>query len=88
MDLSEWLYPLRAFKEMHGEEGGEEGPSNAIVERWSENLGATLMGRHMFEPGGSGPWGNDPYRSHDQLASGVLTDDAQRSHLHPRARPS
>jgi dihydrofolate reductase len=53
--LHEWLVPLRAFQETHGGDGGEENPSNAVVEGWFENIGATVMGRNMFG-GGPGPW--------------------------------
>ena len=58
--LHEWLVPLRAFRETHGEQGGEVNPSNAIVEGWFENIGATVMGRSMFG-GGPGPWSDDPW---------------------------
>lgn len=59
--LHEWLVPLRAFRETHGEEGGEENPSSAVVEGWFENIGATLMGRNMFG-GGTGAWDeSDPW---------------------------
>jgi dihydrofolate reductase len=60
MQLNEWLFPLRAFREMHGEEGGEDNASGPIVEGWLENIGATVMGRNMFG-GGPGPWGSDPW---------------------------
>src|SRR5918912_1345720 len=60
-ELHTWLIPLRAFREMHGEEGGEVNASTAVVERWWENVGATIMGRNMFG-GGPGPWGDDPWR--------------------------
>jgi dihydrofolate reductase len=60
MRLTEWLLPLKAFREMHGEEGGEVTASTPIVESWFENIGATVMGRNMFG-GGSGPWGDDPW---------------------------
>jgi hypothetical protein len=32
MQLNEWLFPLRAFHEMQGMEGGEVNASNPIVE--------------------------------------------------------
>jgi dihydrofolate reductase len=60
MQLNEWLFPLRAFHEMQGTEGGEVNASNAIVEGWFENIGATVMGRNMFG-GGPGPWGTEPW---------------------------
>lgn len=60
MELHEWFFPLKEFKEMHGGEGGRVNASSAVVrERWA-NIGATIMGRNMF--GGSGPWGEDPWR--------------------------
>jgi hypothetical protein len=43
-----WLFPLKAFREMHGDEGGEVNASTPIVESWFENIGATVMGRNMF----------------------------------------
>jgi dihydrofolate reductase len=60
MQLNEWLFPLQAFRQMQGEEGGEVNASNAIVEGWFDNIGATVMGRNMFG-GGSGDWGADPW---------------------------
>jgi dihydrofolate reductase len=60
MQLNEWLFPLRAFRELQGEEGGEDNASGPIVEGWFENIGATVMGRNMFG-GGPGPWDPDPW---------------------------
>jgi dihydrofolate reductase len=60
MQLNEWLFPLRAFRELQGEEGGEDNASGPIVEGWFDNLGATVMGRNMFG-GGPGPWGPSPW---------------------------
>lgn len=61
MQLNDWLFPLKAFQEVHGGgSGGEVNASNAIVEGWSENIGATVMGRNMFG-GGPGPWREDPW---------------------------
>lgn len=46
LDLHEWFFPLKAFREMHGEEGGAVNASSAVVEeRWA-NVGATIMGRY------------------------------------------
>ncbi|HXV04321.1 MAG TPA: dihydrofolate reductase family protein [Solirubrobacterales bacterium] len=61
MQLHEWLFPLAAFNEMHGREGGEVNASTPVVEGWFENLGAIIMGRNMFGPV-RGPWGDDPWR--------------------------
>ena len=46
---------------MHGMEGGTTGPDDAIVAESLQNIGATIMGRHMFG-GGDGPWGENPWR--------------------------
>jgi dihydrofolate reductase len=58
--LHEWLVPLAAFPETHGEEGGEVSASTPVVEGWFENIGAVIMGRNMFG-GHPGPWGDDPW---------------------------
>ena len=58
--LHKWLFPLAAFRETHGEEGGDVNASTPVVERWTENIGAGVMGRNMFG-GGPGPWGEDPW---------------------------
>jgi len=58
--LHDWLVPLRVFREMHGEQGGEVNASSAVFEGWFENVGATIMGRNMFG-GGPGPWGEEPW---------------------------
>jgi len=61
MQLHEWLTSLRAFREQHGEEGGEDNASTPIAEGILGDTGATIMGRNMFG-GGPGPWGDDPWR--------------------------
>jgi len=61
MQLHEWLFPLAAFREIHGEEGGEVNASSQVVEGWFENVGAAIMGRNMFGPV-RGPWGEDPWQ--------------------------
>jgi dihydrofolate reductase len=58
--LHEWVVPLKAFRELHGHEGGEVNESTPIVEGQFENIGASVMGRNMFG-GGPGPWGDDPW---------------------------
>jgi dihydrofolate reductase len=59
MQLHEWAFGLAAWREPHGQEGGEVTASTEVVEQSLENLGATVMGRNMF--GGKGPWGDDPW---------------------------
>lgn len=59
MQLHGWAFELAAWRERHGEEGGEVNASTEIVEASLENLGAVVMGRGMF--GGEGPWGDAPW---------------------------
>jgi dihydrofolate reductase len=61
MQLHQWVLSLKAFRERHGEQGGEVNASTPVVEGWFENIGATVMGRNMFG-GGSGSWGADPWK--------------------------
>ena len=57
--LHEWVTGLKAWREPHGLEGGEEGPDNDLFRESFQRAGAVIMGRHMFS-GGSGPWESDP----------------------------
>jgi len=59
--LHDWAWATRTFRASHGMEGGETGPDDDIAAETLQNIGATIMGRHMFG-GGDGPWGDDPWR--------------------------
>jgi len=61
MDLHQWFFPLREFREMHGEEGGAMNASSAVVQERLANVGATIMGRNMFGPV-RGPWSDESWR--------------------------
>lgn len=58
--LHDWAFPLRAFRELHGREGGEVNASTPILEEALASVGAEIMGRGKFG-GGPGPWGADPW---------------------------
>jgi dihydrofolate reductase len=58
--LHEWAFAVRTFRERHGMEGGATGPDDDIAKEYFQNVGATIMGRHMFG-GGNGPWGDKPW---------------------------
>jgi dihydrofolate reductase len=84
MRLHEWVFPLAAWRAMHGLEGGEENGSARVVAESIANIGAVVMGRNMFggHPGGwdaaapwRGWWGENPPFHHPVF---VLTH-------HPRA---
>jgi len=63
--LHDWFVELAAF---YASDGTEVNESTPVVEAWTENLGAYIMGRNMFGPptGGdwdeswTGWWGEDP----------------------------
>jgi dihydrofolate reductase len=61
MALHQWFFPLKAFREMHGDEGGEVNASSAVVEERRADIGATIMGRNMFGPV-RGPWPDESWR--------------------------
>jgi dihydrofolate reductase len=58
--LHEWAFATRTFRAVHGMEGGAAGPDDDIAAEYFQNIGATIMGRHMFG-GGDGPWGDNPW---------------------------
>jgi dihydrofolate reductase len=60
MQLHEWAFALAAWRKPHGQDGGEVNASTKVVEESLDNIGATIMGRHMFG-GGEGPWGDEPW---------------------------
>jgi dihydrofolate reductase len=61
MDLHQWFFPLKAFREMHGNVGGEVNASSAVVDERRAEIGATIMGRNMFGPV-RGPWPDQSWR--------------------------
>ena len=69
MRLHEWAFELKAFRQMHGMDGGEVNESTPVVQEMFANIGATVMGRNMFggHPGDwnrekpwNGWWGDNP----------------------------
>ena len=83
MRLHEWVFPLKNWREMHGQAGGEVNGSSRVVEQSTANIGATIMGRNMFggHPGGwarenpwTGWWGKNPPFHHPVF---VLTHHAR-----------
>ncbi len=69
--LMDWAFPTKYFTQMFGKSGGEEGTDNDFATRADDNIGATIMGRHMFGPdrgpwdlGWKGWWGDTPPYHH------------------------
>src|SRR6202012_127542 len=50
MQVHEWFFPLKAFREMHGEEGGEVNASSPVVAERRAHGAAAATGRHRFWP--------------------------------------
>jgi dihydrofolate reductase len=59
--LHAWAFELRAWREPHGRDGGEENASGRVMEEANANVGAEIMGRGKFGPPSGGPWGDDPW---------------------------
>src|SRR5215212_2938004 len=52
MELQQWVFPTRFFRENLGfGEGGEEGLDNDIARLTFERTGASVMGKRMFDAG-------------------------------------
>jgi dihydrofolate reductase len=60
--LHGWLVDLKAWRQSHGREGGEENGSTSVAEESMANVGAEIMGRGKFGPPEGGPWGDDAWR--------------------------
>jgi dihydrofolate reductase len=59
--LHEWAFATQTMREMHSIEDGATGADDKMLAEDFENIGATIMGRHMFG-GGEGPWANNSWR--------------------------
>jgi dihydrofolate reductase len=58
--LHDWFIPTRAFQRINGKAGGTTGIDDDIATRFSEGIGAWIMGRNMFGPI-RGPWPDDTW---------------------------
>lgn len=60
-ELMEWFFHTRAWREMHGQDGGETGVDNEMAEQGFSGIGAWILGRNMFGPV-RGPWPDESWR--------------------------
>jgi dihydrofolate reductase len=60
-ELMEWFFNTRAWRRMHGHEGGEAGIDNQVAEEAFAGIGAWILGRNMFGPV-RGPWPDDSWK--------------------------
>lgn len=69
MALHQWVFGTKTFRRMHadiapslmGDEADRGGVDDDFAARGFENLGAWIMGRHMFGPS-RGPWPDDDWK--------------------------
>jgi dihydrofolate reductase len=60
-ELMEWFFPTRAWRNMHGLDGGETGIDNEIAAQGFAGIGAWILGRNMFGPI-RGPWPDENWK--------------------------
>jgi dihydrofolate reductase len=61
LELHNWFFDTRTFREMHGQEGGHDGVDEAFAARGMRDCGAWILGRNMFGPV-RGPWPDESWR--------------------------
>jgi dihydrofolate reductase len=61
MGLHEWAFATRTFRQMFGQDGGSTGIDDTLAARGFENIGAWILGRHMFGPV-RGDWPDDEWK--------------------------
>jgi dihydrofolate reductase len=79
-----WVFDTKFFNTMYGRPGGVEGIDNDFMAKSDENVGASIMGRHMFGPPPDaqdketwkGWWGENPPYHHPVF---VLTHQKKAS---------
>lgn len=59
--LHGWAFQTRTFRSMFGQQGGSTGEDDRLARRGFENVGAWIMGRHMFTHE-RGPWESDDWK--------------------------
>jgi len=60
-ELFEWFFKTRAWRAMHGLEGGETGVDNDAAAQFGIGIGAFILGRNMFGPV-RGPWPDESWK--------------------------
>ena len=49
--LHAWVYDLATFREKHGQSGGESNTDSDVLDEAFKSVGATIMGKRMFDVG-------------------------------------
>ena len=61
VELHEWAFATRTFRQMFGSDGGTTGVDDDFAARGITNIGACILGRNMFGPV-RGPWPDDTWK--------------------------
>lgn len=61
VELMEWFFHTRVWRNMHGQDGGETGVDNDMAAQGFAGIGAWILGRNMFGPV-RGPWPDESWR--------------------------
>ena len=76
MQLHNWAFATRTFREMFGEEGGDEGVDDRFAAAGEVGVGATIIRGDWPDDAWQGWWGEDPPYHHDTF---VLTHHPRES---------
>jgi dihydrofolate reductase len=61
VDLMQWFFHTRSWRQMHGQTDGESGVDDRMAAKGFDNIGAWILGRNMFGPV-RGPWPDDSWK--------------------------
>jgi dihydrofolate reductase len=61
VDLMEWFFQTRTWRQMHDQTGGDSGVDDRFAAQAFDNIGAWILGRNMFGPV-RGPWLDDTWK--------------------------
>ena len=61
LELMDWFFNTRIWREMHQQDGGETGVDNRMAAQAFDNIGAWILGRNMFGPV-RGPWPDESWK--------------------------
>ena len=60
-EIFQWFFHTKAFRAMHGQDGGSVDVDNEFASRAMDNFGAFILGRNMFGPI-RGPWLDESWK--------------------------
>src|SRR5438552_3861155 len=60
-EIMHWVFPTRSFRKMQGQQDGETGIDDELMQSGFEGVGAWILGRNMFGPV-RGPWPDENWK--------------------------